>query len=138
MSYGHPQRLKGGIEVKYTESFKMMADGLTKVLPRRCFERFRNQTGLVDISERLAHEDPENTVNRRLRKIYGIRMKNVCSRDRNWCVCGIVRAIFDAKMLGLLADGCGIVLARLRDRARGILVGAETVGLWPFFSDSIQ
>lgn len=50
---------RGGIEVKYTESSKMMADGLTKALPRQSFERFRNQMGLVNIQELLTEIDPE-------------------------------------------------------------------------------
>ncbi|KAL1994660.1 hypothetical protein VTN49DRAFT_2130 [Thermomyces lanuginosus] len=52
---------RGGIVVKYTESSEMMADGLTKALPRQSFERFRNQMGLVDIRERLQEEGDPGT-----------------------------------------------------------------------------
>ena len=52
---------RGGIVVKYTESSEMMADGLTKALPRQSFERFRSQMGLVDIRERLQGEGDPGT-----------------------------------------------------------------------------
>jgi hypothetical protein len=45
---------RGKIDVVYTESAKMMADGLTKALAQRPFESFREQMGLVDLRERLA------------------------------------------------------------------------------------
>jgi hypothetical protein len=41
------------IDVVYTESAKMMADGLTKALVQGAFERFREQIGLVDVREQL-------------------------------------------------------------------------------------
>jgi hypothetical protein len=44
---------RGSIDVTYTESAKMMADGLTKALPREAFERFREQMALEDVTERL-------------------------------------------------------------------------------------
>jgi hypothetical protein len=38
----------------------MIADGLTKALPAEGLRRFRDQIGLVDISERLKdHQDDE-------------------------------------------------------------------------------
>jgi hypothetical protein len=45
---------RGKIDVVYTESAKMMADGLTKALVQGAFESFREQMGLVDLRERLA------------------------------------------------------------------------------------
>jgi Reverse transcriptase (RNA-dependent DNA polymerase) len=44
---------RGRINVEYTESQNMIADGLTKALPAEQFHRFRGQLGLVDITERL-------------------------------------------------------------------------------------
>ena len=46
---------KGRINVTYTPSKDMIADGLTKTLSRESFDRFLNQVGLHDISEKL-HE----------------------------------------------------------------------------------
>ena len=45
--------LNGTIEVVYTPSTKMMADGLTKALQNNAFKDFIRQIGLVDIAERL-------------------------------------------------------------------------------------
>jgi hypothetical protein len=44
---------QGRINVEYTESQNMIADGLTKALPAEQFLRFRGQLGLVDVTERL-------------------------------------------------------------------------------------
>jgi len=55
--YNHWLRQKyarGKIGVEYTESAKMMADGLTKALQQEPFVSFREQLGLVDVRERLA------------------------------------------------------------------------------------
>ncbi|KAL2137577.1 hypothetical protein VTI28DRAFT_8991 [Corynascus sepedonium] len=41
------------IDVVYTESAKMMADGLTKALSQGAFESFRAMMGLVDVREQL-------------------------------------------------------------------------------------
>lgn len=41
------------IDVKYTRSAQMMADGLTKSLQQEQFKKFRDQLGVVDISERI-------------------------------------------------------------------------------------
>ena len=41
------------IVVKYTPSSQMIADGLTKALTNNGFERFKEQVGLLDISDRL-------------------------------------------------------------------------------------
>jgi Reverse transcriptase (RNA-dependent DNA polymerase) len=47
--------LRQRITVEYTPSSQMIADGLTKALPRESFERFVNYVGLYDISDKL-HE----------------------------------------------------------------------------------
>lgn len=44
---------KKTIIVKYTPSNQMIADGLTKALAKDGFERFKQQVGLLDISDRL-------------------------------------------------------------------------------------
>jgi hypothetical protein len=44
---------KGVITIEYVKSEDMIADGLTKALQTGKFEVFRDQVGLVDISERL-------------------------------------------------------------------------------------
>jgi hypothetical protein len=44
----------GRINIMYTKSAEMMADGLTKALAQEQFVSFREQMGLVDVSERLA------------------------------------------------------------------------------------
>ncbi|XP_044715969.1 reverse transcriptase (RNA-dependent DNA polymerase) domain-containing protein [Hirsutella rhossiliensis] len=52
----------GTLEVKYTPSAEMMADGLTKALQGPKFQAFVNQIGLHDISDRLASRElPEST-----------------------------------------------------------------------------
>ncbi|EAQ84333.1 hypothetical protein CHGG_08347 [Chaetomium globosum CBS 148.51] len=56
----------GKIDVMYTKSAEMMADGLTKALVQEQFVSFREQMGLVDVRERLAEsrkkEETENRV----------------------------------------------------------------------------
>lgn len=42
------------IKVEYTPSDQMIADGLTKALTKEAHQRFVNQLGMVDISERLS------------------------------------------------------------------------------------
>jgi hypothetical protein len=44
---------KKTIEVEYTPTDQMLADGLTKVLSNTSFEAFRQQLGLVDVTEQL-------------------------------------------------------------------------------------
>ena len=46
--------IAGKIDVQYTKSVEMMADGLTKALVQEQFAGFRKQLGMVDISEMLA------------------------------------------------------------------------------------
>ena len=45
---------KNLIMVEYTESARMMADGLTKALTNNAFERFVEQMNLKDVSNLLA------------------------------------------------------------------------------------
>ena len=45
--------LNGSIEVAYTPSSRMMADGLTKALQGNSFKAFVSQIGLVDVKEQL-------------------------------------------------------------------------------------
>ena len=45
---------KNLITVEYTESARMMADGLTKVLTNNAFDRFVEQMNLKDVSNLLA------------------------------------------------------------------------------------
>ena len=47
------EAIKGKIQVVYTPTDKMIADGLTKVLPVASHQRFVRQIGLVDISKQL-------------------------------------------------------------------------------------
>ena len=44
----------GRIQVEWKETAEMIADGLTKALPKIKFNRFVNQLGLQDIGERLS------------------------------------------------------------------------------------
>ena len=48
------------INVVHTKSKDMIADGLTKVLPKEDFVRFRDQMGLVEIGERIKEKAQEN------------------------------------------------------------------------------
>jgi hypothetical protein len=52
---------QGRISVVYVKSEDMIADGLTKALPADGHQRFLDQIGLVDISERLIkdHQNDE-------------------------------------------------------------------------------
>jgi hypothetical protein len=51
---------QGQINVVYVKSQDMVADGLTKALPTEGLQRFSDQIGLVDISERLKdHQEDE-------------------------------------------------------------------------------
>ena len=45
--------MRNRINVVYTKSRDMIADGLTKVLLADKFNRFRDQMGLVDISDKI-------------------------------------------------------------------------------------
>lgn len=47
------------INVVHTKSKDMIADGLTKVLPKEDFGRFRDQMGLVEIGERIKEQEKE-------------------------------------------------------------------------------
>jgi hypothetical protein len=47
------------INVVHTKSKDMIADGLTKVLPKEDFMRFRDQMGLVEIAERIKEQEKE-------------------------------------------------------------------------------
>ena len=59
----------GVVDVKYTKSAEMMADGLTKALTQEPFLRFREQLGLVDVGERLrARQELEDQEERKARK----------------------------------------------------------------------
>ena len=42
-----------------TKSKDMITDGLTKVLPKEDFMRFRDQMGLVEIAERIKEQEKE-------------------------------------------------------------------------------
>jgi len=54
------QEVQGGkIQVKYTKSTDMIADGLTKALPAGQWNRFLNQLGLEDIQERQQNRKQE-------------------------------------------------------------------------------
>jgi Reverse transcriptase (RNA-dependent DNA polymerase) len=55
----------GRINVSYTPSEDMIADGLTKALPREPFERFVNHMGLFDISDKL-HERQSSELQKEL------------------------------------------------------------------------
>ena len=47
------------INVVHTKSGGVIADGLTKVLPKEDFGRFRDQMGLVEIGERIKEQEKE-------------------------------------------------------------------------------
>jgi len=55
---------RGRINVTYTKSQDMIADGLTKVLPTETFLSFQQQMGLVDIRDKIKeqqdHEDKKD------------------------------------------------------------------------------
>lgn len=52
---------RGQIDVVYTQSSNMIADGLTKALPRQSFEKFRAEMGLEDIQERIRENTAEES-----------------------------------------------------------------------------
>lgn len=47
------EHARGKISVVYTESAKMMADGLTKALVQAAYESFREKMGLVDVEKQI-------------------------------------------------------------------------------------
>jgi len=48
--------IAGRVNVKYTRSAEMIADGLTKALSNVAFEEARRQLGLIDISDRIGEK----------------------------------------------------------------------------------
>jgi hypothetical protein len=64
------QEVQGGrIQVKYTKSTDMIADGLTKALPAGKWNRFLYQLGLEDIQERQQQSRKQEGIEARLQKI---------------------------------------------------------------------
>ncbi|KAG6999715.1 Retrovirus-related Pol polyprotein from transposon TNT [Fusarium oxysporum f. sp. conglutinans] len=64
------QEVQGGrIQVKYTKSTDMIADGLTKALPAGKWNRFLYQLGLEDIQEKQQYSRKQEGIEARLQKI---------------------------------------------------------------------
>lgn len=64
------QEVQGGrVQVKYTKSTDMIADGLTKALPAGKWNRFLYQLGLEDIQERQQQSRKQEGIEARLQKI---------------------------------------------------------------------
>ncbi|RKL19990.1 hypothetical protein BFJ72_g15129, partial [Fusarium proliferatum] len=63
------QEVQGGrVQVKYTKSTDMIADGLTKALPAGKWNRFLYQLGLEDIQERQQQSRKQEEIEARLQK----------------------------------------------------------------------